>query len=732
MKIVCIGNYPPRQCGIATFTENLVSAITIAAKLHARDISVEVIAMNDRNQQYDYPPVVVKTIDDHDSKQYAEAAEYINAHADVMLLQHEYGIFGGNSGILLLGLLRKLKVPVVSTFHTILEHPTFHQREVLKKIAEYSDQIVIMNGLAINFLEKVYAVPLKKVVKIEHGVPDFNQLKDILPAPPEAWNQRKVMLTFGLIGRSKGIETVLRSLPKIVRKHPEVLYVILGKTHPHVLKQSGEEYRESLQSMTESLGLQKNVMFINKYVSEIELMAMLKAADMYVTPYLNKAQITSGTLSYAVSGGCAVFSTPYWHAEELLANGKGQLFDFHDSEALAMLVNTCLENPEMMQNMQIKAFEHGQSITWPKIGEAYLEVFDIGITLAQQAHSKASYNLPPINFDHLRRLTMPEGILQHASGIIPSLQHGYCLDDNSRALLCVSMAKQQDPSLNIESLMLPYLSYINSMQQADGGFSNFMTFNRNIEVEDFSDDAFGRTLWALGHLIRYNKQDALATTAHDIFHRALMHMDKLLYARGFANCIFGLYHYSRRFPDQERFTGLISQLADMLCHRFEQHKRDHWHWFEDALTYDNGLIPAALYKAYELSRNSKHLEIAEKSRNFLESKCYTNNWLSLVGNHRWLRFDSTYELFAQQPIDAMAMIQMYVCAYEATHEQKHKKMALTCFNWFFGENDLGIAIYDHDTGGCNDGIEPTNINRNQGAESTLAYLISRLLMNNLN
>lgn len=726
MRIICLGNYLPRQCGIATFTDNLVKAILSASRISKSAIEIEVIAMNDPGGSYDYPPVVSRTINEREADEYIAMADYINqSGADVLLVQHEFGIFGGESGVLLLQLLRRVRLPIVVTFHTVLQQPGFHQKEVVKKIAELASRIVIMNGLALAFLTEVYGVVPGKIVRIQHGVPDFELNKGRLSPSPTAWANHKVMLTFGLIGRSKGIETVIRALPDVVSSHPELLYVVLGKTHPNIVRYSGEEYREYLQGLVVKLHLEDHVMFIDRYVDELELMSLLKAADLYVTPYLNKAQITSGTLSYAVSGGCAVISTPYWHAEELLADGRGLLFDFQNHGQLSQCVNKLLDNPEAMQVMQQKAYEYGQTITWPLMGKSYLDLLLLS-TREVTSNLSFSRNYPPIDFSHIRHLTLPSGLLQHALGSVPSLRHGFCLDDNARALLVTISAGVNGYPEDLSGLSMSYLAYMQLMQQADGHFKNFLSFDHQLTDDDFSDDAFGRSIWALGSLIRHCHSDSMFITAHEMFHKALPYISELKYARGYASCIFGLSHYNSRFPDQERFLHLAVKLADTLCQRYREHRRENWHWFEDALTYANGLIPASLYKAYEFTRDEEYLVVAETTRKFLESKCFREDWLSLVGNKRWLRYDSNYELYAQQPIDAAAMVLMYDSAFKATGSSAFVSQMFRSFDWFFGDNDLGICVYDDETKGCNDGIELMNVNRNQGAESTLAWLMARI------
>jgi hypothetical protein len=380
-----------------------------------------------------------------------------------------------------------------------------------------------------------------------------------------------------------------------------------------------------------------------------------------------------------------------------------------------------------MQSMQKRAYLHGQTIKWSQIGAQY---FDLCKLAAQDGvlTQKIENKIPEVDFNHLLRLTMKEGLLQHANGILPSFMHGFSLDDNARALIVIVEAYKSNWQDASTEMLYPYLSYLKYMQNEDGSFNNFMCFDHKVIKENFSEDAFGRTVWALGLLMRFAPNDSVMMICHDMFHKALKKIDQLEYARGHANCIFGLYHYIKRFPDQERLIYLMIKLADQLVQKYEAHQRENWHWFEDALTYDNGLIPAALYKVYELSHDNEYFVVANNTRVFLEKICFVEPWLSLVGNTKWLRFDTAYELYAQQPIDATAMIVMYVNAYDATADEKMIDKMLQCYRWYLGENDLGIAIYDAATKTCNDGIEMTNINLNKGAESNLAFLYATLLV----
>lgn len=731
MKIICIGNYPPRKCGIATFTENLVKSIFRAAADHDLEMEIEVIAMNENNQNYAYPDIVKQTITDCEKDDYLKAADYINnSGADMCLFQHEYGIYGGNSGLLILALLRRLKIPVVSTFHTVLQKPTFHQREVLKKVVSYSEKVVVMNPMAIPFLTDVFGVSKSKIVVIEHGVPDFGNFDKKSIQKPKSWNGRKVLLTFGLLGRSKGIETVIRALPKVVKKHPDLLYAVLGKTHPHVVKHAGEEYREFLIELTHRLGLENNVEFLDTYVSEEELMNHLLASDIYVTPYLNKAQITSGTLCYALGGGSAVVSTPYWHAEVLLAEGRGRLFGFEEHNELQCILTELLDDPNELARLKQRAYAYGLKIAWPRIGFEYISTFQLAIKLfvpVAEIFKPFEIHIPEFNVSHLRRMTDDTGLIQHANGCIADYKTGYCVDDNARALMVCLVAYQQSDSDVYFDLIHRYLAYIMHLQNSDGSFKNYLTYWRNSVEKVGSDDAFGRAVWALGALIRLAPCDSIFHVAMELFYKSTTQFLKLKYARGYANCIFGLYHYIKRFPDQENYIKMLSGLADKLVLQFKAHQKEGWDWFEPGITYDNGLLPASLYTAYSISNNTEYLEVADVSRRFLEKKCLVNNQLTLVGNKRWWMENNETSAFAQQPIDAMAMVMLYDCAWRATKEPGHKDKLKACFYWYFGKNDLNLPLYDFQTHGCNDGLEEYDVNRNQGAESILSYLMSWLI-----
>jgi len=731
MKLAFIGTYPPRECGIGTFTNNLFNAML--DKKSGTKLKHEgfVVAMNDNNLTYEYPEEVKLTIRQQRQVDYLKAAEFINhSGADLCILEHEFGIFGGESGVYILPLLHRLEVPLVITLHTILKTPSYNEKAILIEICKMAQKIVVMSHKAIEFLTKVYKVPKEKIVFIAHGVPDihFSQEKSKKEFKLE---RKKVLLTFGFISRNKGIETVVRALPEVVAKYPEVIYIILGKTHPNVLRHSGEEYRIFLMRLVKSLQLEKHVVFLNEFINEQDLFKYLYASDIYITPYLNEAQITSGTLSYAVGVGSAVISTPYWHAAEMLSEGRGRLFDFNDSDSLTATLMQLLNHPAELNEIRRKAFEYGKKITWPKIGEKYVSIAsnilkEIQPQIIKEETALDLLILPPFMLTHINRLTDDTGIIQHAKFGIPNLKEGYCLDDNARALLMVLMAYRQMKDQGALELSPIYLSYIHYMQNADGTFRNFMSFSRNFLDEVGSEDSFGRTIWALGYLLGNAPNDAYYQTGKLVFFNAAPNFEKLQSIRSIANTMIGISLYLKSNLSDDIMTERLRNLAGKLQNHYLENKSSGWHWYENLLAYDNGILPLAMLHAAEILHDQKITKIAISTMNFLTSHTLKDNYLSIIGNEKWYKKDGERSVYAQQPIDAMAMVLMYHQAYHLTRDKDYLSKLYTSFLWFLGENDLRMSLYDFETKGCCDGFESYGVNRNQGAESSLAYLISHL------
>lgn len=731
MKVVYIGSYPPRECGIGTFTQNLFSSMTDSGINEHLQHEGIVIAINDQETPYLYGKEVKLTIQQDQQRDYLEAAKFINlSGADVCILEHEFGIFGGQNGIYILPLLHRIEAPLIVTLHTVLKTPSYNEKAVLIEICKMAAKVVVMTHKAVEFLTAIYDVPLSKIELIEHGVPDITldhqQAKKQLKL-----EHKKLLLTFGFISRNKGIETAIRALPAIVAKFPETLYLVLGKTHPAVIRHAGEEYRIFLLRLTKKLNMEKHVLFLNEFTDQEKLLQYLSAADIYITPYLNEAQITSGTLSYAIGAGTAVVSTPYWHAAELLGEGRGQLFDFNDAAGLSNILLDLLEQPAKLKNIRDKAFTYGKGIRWPIAGDKYN-------TLCKQVineHEEKPVNketildpliLPPFLLDHIKRMTDDTGIIQHANFGIPNLKEGYCLDDNARALLMVAMAyKQMKSDLSLE-LMPIYLSYIHYMQNDDGSFRNFLNFRRDFLDEQGSEDSFGRAIWSLGYLLGNAPNDAYFQSARQIFFDAVSHFSQLKSIRSIANTIIGISHYLQANPGDEGVKQILRTLAYQLTNQYQTNKTESWHWFEEVIAYDNGLLPLSLLHAYEILKEDDLLQTGMESMQFLSGIVLKEEALSLVGNENWHTQNGSSSMYAQQPLDAMAMVLLFHKAFQVTKDKAYIGHLHTSFMWFLGENDMRMSLYDFETKGCCDGLESYGVNRNQGAESTLAYLIAHL------
>ncbi len=732
MKIAYIGTYPPRRCGIGTFTHNLIKAVVSNTEYKSVTQDPMIIAINDNQCEYDYPDEVKFTIRHNHLQDYIKAAEFINfSNAEVCILQHEFGIFGGNDGVYILPLLHRLEIPLIVTFHTVLKAPSYTQRLIIEEIGRKSARIIVMSKRAVEFLEEIFKIPTEKIVMIEHGVPELDRISREKAKEKYGFENKKILFTFGLLSRNKGIETVINALPQVIKKHPNLLYVILGATHPIVLKHSGEEYRNYLYHLVKTKGLEKNVYFDNEYATETKLSEYLSACDIFITSYPDEAQITSGTLSYAISAGCAVVSTPYWHAQDLLDNNMGILFGFKNSEELSDILNELIGNENKLASFREKTSDYGKKIGWTKIGKQYL-------SLAEYVHnnwekeSKLSRQpidmntLPSYDLSHFKRLTDDTGIMQHAKYHIPNLKEGYCLDDNSRALLMTLMAYRQNKDKEVLTQMSVFLSFIHYMQLENGNFRNCLSFNRQFLDDCGSEDSFGRTVWALGYLIRFAPYDSFKQFGWEIFFKSVMYSNKIKSIRGSANTIIGICHYLKEKPNYEDIIVIMNKLVFNIVESYEKYSSSDWQWFEDEMTYDNGILPLALFSAYEITKEARILEIAEKTSTFLESVTFKDKCFAPIGNKNWYKKGNTIAKFDQQPIDIMAMILLYNKMFEIKKDRKYVERLFTCYQWFLGKNSLRLPVFDNETKGCCDGLNKKGLNRNQGAESTIAYWISHL------
>lgn len=727
MKVAILGNYLPRRCGIATFTANLTASILNVTSESKKPDDIFVVAMDDGQSRFEYPEIVKHTIQQQDQEQYTIAAEYINnTKADVCIIQHEFGIFGGDSGIFILGLMKQLNMPIITTSHTVLKTPSYHEKHIMKKIGELSQQVVVMSNLAVKFLTNIYSIPVQKVAVIQHGVPDFSTVKKT--ASNFNYKGKKVLGTFGFLGRSKGIETVINALPEVVKNHPDVVYVVMGQTHPNVKKHSGEEYRDYLKQLAVTNNVSDNVIFEDGFFEEEDLQNFLLGVDVYITAYLNEAQITSGTISYAVGAGACVLSTPFWHAKELLAEGRGTTFDFGESDQLSKKLCHLLNHPEEINAIKEKAFEYGKGLYWEKIGEEYHQLLQKAINsshITSKNVSRSRVVLPPFSMRHIKRLSDDFGILEHANYSVPNYKEGYCIDDNVRALLLVLMANKLEVDKESVALADTYLRYIKLMQKDDGFFHNDMSYDKKFLDETGSEDSFGRTIWAIGYMIRLAPNDSHFQFAKDIFFNSLPNFESIRSIRAIANIILGLGHFLKRYPDNENVMHILQVLTSKLTRQFHDESSDDWCWFEPILSYDNAMLPLALWQSYAITRDKNVYDIASKTTAFIHSKTFINDQFSLVGN-AWLHKGDERPSDGQQPIDAMAMVMMYSMAFQVTKNSMYREYMNKAFMWFLGENDLYIPLYDEESKGCCDGLGSNGVNRNQGAESTISYLLSYL------
>jgi len=730
-RLAFIGNYLPRRCGIATFTTDLAESVA-AAYPNTQCIALPV---NDIEEGYAYPSRVRFELVEKDIDSYRRAADFLNINnVDAVSLQHEYGIFGGRAGSHILALLGELRMPIVTTLHTVLQEPDPDQRRVLMDIARQSERLVVMSERGAEFLQEVYGVAAEKIDLIPHGIPDMSFVDPSFFKDQFGVEGKTVLLTFGLLSANKGIETVIEALPAILEKHPNVVYIVLGATHPNVLRHDGESYRLSLQWLAQEKGVESQVIFYNRFVSLEELTEFIGAADIYITPYLNPRQITSGTLAYTVGAGKAVVSTPYWYAEEMLADERGALVPFCEPAALAETVIDLLDNPAKRHAMRKRAYMYGRDMVWPEVARRYMEAF-------QQARKERRYSarspflvkaldrrpieLPPLKIDHMRRMTDDTGILQHALFAVPNYTEGYTLDDNARALI-VSIYLEELGHADAFDLTSRYLAFIShAFNTATGRFRNFMDYDRHWLEEVGSDDSHGRALRALATVLGRSNNRALQNFAGWLFEQALPPILETTSPRAWAFALIGIHEYLRRF-DGDRHAGQIrEELAGRLLKLYQQCRTDDWRWYEDRLTYCNAVLPHAMLLSGRWLGNDAIVGAGFESLEWLaglQRSTPTGGHFVPIGSNGFYVQGGERARFDQQPVEAQNMAAACLEAYRITGKDTWRREARRAFEWFLGRNDLNLPVYDPNTGGCNDGLHPDRLNANQGAESTLAFL----------
>jgi len=737
-KIAFIGNYLPRRCGIATFTTDLCEAL--GTELPSGTLSV--VAMNDTLEGYRYPPRVRFQITQNRISEYRSAAEFLNmTNYEIVSVQHEFGIYGGPAGSHLLVLLRELRMPIVTTLHTVLAEPDPDQRKVMSELARLSDRLVVMSGKAVSFLKDVYGVPEERIAFIPHGVPDLpfvdpNFYKDLFGV-----EGRKVLLSFGLLSPDKGFENVLRALPEVVKAHRDVVYIVLGATHPQVLRQRGEEYRFFLQGLVRSLGLDDHVVFHDRFVEPEELHAFVGSADVCITPYLNPAQVTSGVLSLGVGCGKAMVSTPFWHAQEMLAEGRGVLVPFGESAPLADALLRLFDNEPERHAMRKRAYTFGREMIWREVARRYLELFDRVVEERRREPRRMPRAAGPIrfveevpapDFGHLKRMTDSAGILQHAKYTIPDRAHGYCTDDNARALVAAVRGRRLfgEEARELEELAAIYLSFIDhAFIPEKGRFHNFLSWDRRWLDEEGSEDCQGRALWGLGAAAARGEEPGLVAVATRLFVAALPAARRLQSPRAVALSVIGIHEYLRRFSGDVEARRVREELALWLLERFRRYGSDDWPWPEETLSYANARLPQALFLSGQWMQRQDMVDEALRALRFLMSvQKSPEGHFEPVGSNGGYTRGGVKARFDQQPVEAEATLEACVEAWHVTGDAKWLDEARICYEWFLGRNDLGVSLYDHASGGCRDGLHPDRANQNEGAESTLAWLLSAITM----
>lgn len=733
-KIAFIGNYLPRKCGLATFTTTLCESLADQFP----DIQCSAIPVTNIKEGYNYPDRVRFEIKEQDIDSYRRAADFVNINVfNMVSLQHEYGIFGGPAGVYILTLLKQLQMPVVTTLHTILKKPNSEQKHVMEGLAELSDIFVVMTKMSVKFLTDIYNVSENKIRLIPHGIPDIPFIDSNFYKDQFGLDGKFVLLTFGLLSPKKGIENVLYALPDIVKEYPNVVYVILGVTHPNLVREEGEAYRLKLQNTAEELGIVKNVIFYNSFVTIEELKEFIVTADIYITPYLNEEQTVSGTLSYCFGAGNAVISTPYWHASELLGEGRGVLVPFNDPGVIAQEILFLIQNETKRHSLRRNAYLLGREMIWSNTAKLYLEVFKEARTkhptlihkkLILPSLGQQFPELPSFKLDHLYRMTDTTGILQHSIYNIPNLAEGYCTDDNARALILTIYLQElnEGDEMKLTDLATIYSSFLNNaFDPKTCRFRNFMNYDRTWKDEVGSEDSHGRAVWALGTCIGRTTNNGFRNFANTIFEKSLQHVCEFSSPRAWALAIIGIHEYLRCF-DGDRYVQQIRQtLATKLFDLYRTHSDNDWPWFESVVTYCNASLSHALILSGRWLENKEMLDAGFDSLRWLvKIQTSPKNRFRPIGSNTFYKRGETISIADQQPVESHSMISACLEAFRTTGDDVWYAEARKTFQWFMGRNDLEIPLYDSSTGGCRDALHVDRINQNEGAESSLSFYIS--------
>ncbi len=725
-RIALIGGFTPRRCGIATFTADVYASMAAAYP----DIAVDIYAMAPVANDIDFAAPVTGVIVENDSASFVAAAAAIEAScADAIWLQHEFGLFGGFAGDKILELIGRVAAPLIVTLHTVMPDPDPDQLRVMQRLVARASKLIVMSERAAILMREVFGADADQIEIIPHGVPDrpfgrTEQFKAKL-----GFQGRHVLMTFGLLSPGKGIETVISALPDIVAAHPDALYCIVGATHPNLLAREGEAYRDRLQSLARDLGVEDNIRWIDSFLEAEDLFDLIEAADIYLTPYLGANQATSGTLSYALALGKAVVSTPYAHAVELLADDHGVLVPFRDSAALAHEISILIAQPHRLSELQTRGYERGRAMIWPSFAVRCHDLIKTGIKL-MAAPAFTPTTRP--NIDSLLRMCDDTGILQHSIFCVPDRAHGYCVDDNARALMLMNRIGDQAEAQR-SRLTAVFAGFVQSAWNSDSGeFRNFMGFERNWLEAAGSEDSCGRTLWALGATAHEGLTPSMRTWARKLFDQTAFSAQDFGSPRATAFAMLGADYMLAADAHDQAAREMLSSGADFLMARLEASRRADWPWFESVLAYDNCRMPEALIRA------GLRFDRPDLTQCGLEALGWILELqISPSGNFRPVGSDSFGHVYApprpfdQQPVEAWAAIDGAIAAYDATGDAIWLRHASRAYDWFAGANDRGVAVAEPSTGSCHDGINPRGLNMNEGAESVLAYQLAHCSMRQL-
>ncbi|HKH02435.1 MAG TPA: glycosyltransferase family 4 protein [Bradyrhizobium sp.] len=730
-RIAVIGNSLPRRCGIATFTTDLQQAISTSRP----NLETGVVAMTDRGQAYNYPSSVALQINDGNIEEYARAADFLNdGRFDIVCLQHEFGIFGGEAGAHILTLLSRLNMPVVTTLHTVLANPTAVQRAVMGGIVAASSKVVVMAEKARELLRGVYQVPNDRIEVIAHGIPDAAFVAPDAAKAKLGFGGKSVVLTFGLLSPNKGIEVVIDAMPSILKRSPDAVYVVLGATHPNLVRDQGEAYRESLMARARALGVADQVVFLDRFVDQATLLQFISMCDLYVTPYLNEAQMTSGTLAYSFGQGKPVVSTPYWHARELLADGRGVLVPFGDAAAVGSEIVELLTDDARREAMSRRAYAVSRTMTWERTAKRYMSVFENArqshwpkllarsSIVAPEPHSAAT---PDMQMGHFLSMCDDTGLFQHAVYSVPDRSHGYCVDDNARALLLACALNNPGEARLSEVLTARFAAFVQHAWNPDTKrFRNFMGFNRTWLEDTGSEDSHGRTLWALGETARRDVSPSRRRWAAALFEEALSTAEAFRSPRAWAFTLLGLDAYCAATPEDLHAREVRHSLADRLMSCLAAVETPDWLWFEEGLAYDNARLPQALVLTGLATQTPDYVEAGLRSLRWLMTRQTTSGGhFRPVGTAGFADLRQHPRPFDQQPVEATATIAACLTAWRADGDAEWKTVAMRAFGWFLGSNDLSVALVDPHTGSCRDGLHPDRANENRGGESVVCYLL---------